>query len=300
MILIWNENSKECNVANHNQMIQTDEKPEMDFNFDSLYVKDEVAEKEMHGETYKLTLREKKLCLEYIRNFDFPAITVNVVGVDGFYKGQLPISEMTNGDIIVESIPPSFNYIYENEKWEKIILIIGEGGNVLPIMQGQRPQNIAIIFTDSNKPYRMPKEFEIWDFTNEKWKDTRDFGSEMHHLRSSIRQSYDTQVVFDIEMIHPNEMASYSLQLEEAEKYLKDSNVKTIFLDKLIETRDEKISKEDLAKKIIKKDLEFRNRLATMVGRQRNMLKKANKVKGLKELDTFTEDFQKLAFAGDI
>ena len=300
MILIWNEDKKECTIANHNQMVKTDERPEIDFNFDSLYLKDEVSKKEMHAETYDLTKRELGLCLKYIREFSFPEITANVVSEDGFYKGMFPISEMEIGDIIVNSTPPDFDYIYENEKWVRMSLIIDDKGKFHIASKGVKPMNIAVIFTEDNQPYRMPKEFEIWDFIAEKWTDTRDLYIEKINAETMIRQVYETQTPLCNTQIYQSEMASYPLQLEEARNYLSNSKTETIFLDKLIEERDDKMGKDVLANKIIKKDREFREKLATMVGRQKNILKRLDNVKDLKELDVFVDNFQKLAFAGEI
>ena len=300
MILIWNNERKECVIANHNQMVKTDERPELDFNFDSLHVEDEISKKEMNAETYSLTQRELGLCLKYIRGFSFPEITVSVVAEDGFYKGMIPISKMEIGDIIVDSTPPDFDYIYENGQWSKMLLIIDDKGRVYDAKKGRKPLDVAIVFTDDNKPYRMPKEFEIWDFKSEKWKDTRDLNIERFNAETMIRQAYETQTPLCNTQLYQSEIASYPLQLEEAKNYLKDFKSETIFLDKLIKERNEKVSKDVLANKILKKDKEFRKKLATMIGRQRNILKELEKVKNLKELDVFVDNFQKLAFAGEI
>ena len=300
MILTWNKNSTSCRVANHNQMMEINERPDLDFNFDSIYLRDDTAKKEINGETYNLTKREKGLCIDYIRGFSFPDIAVNVVGVDGFYKGNISVKDMEEGDVVVSTTPPAFDYVYENEKWEKILLIIDSNGTPVEIKQSGRPSNIAIVFTESNKPYRMPKANEKWNFVSEKWEDTRDLYIERISAKQMVREVYDGNIRAETDDVFASETFSYILQLDEARAYQKDPKAEVIFLDNLIEERDDCISKKDLSLKIIKKDKALREKLAKSMGRQRNLIKKIEVVKSLNDLDTLMNEFHKLAFEGKV
>ena len=300
MILTWNDDKEECVVANQNQMMKFDTKPDLDFNFDSLYVKNDVTQKEVNKESYKLTKRELKLCLDYIRNFGFPEVTVNVVAEDGFYKGNHPIGSMLEGEAIVESVPPSFDYIWENNTWEKVVLIVDENGLASEMKINQRPSNIAIVFTESNKPYRMPKDKEIWDFKLEEWRDLRSFVSEKTNVEIFIRDIYDSKVTFDNDNIKYNEKNTFSIQLEEAKIFKKNKKSKTAFLDSIIEGADSEVSKESLVAKILEKDLKYRKSIGKIYGRQMSVLKEINKLKTLDELDNFRTEFQEKAFKGEI
>lgn len=281
----------------------TDIKPELSFQFDTLYYEPPTDHfvKGINNEYFELTEEEKQECDTYCRTYvntaDYPVYAYDEKFI---FVGRILKSEAiakNYGYTILEE-PGNVVSKYVIDHWEPIVAIIMDDGT-LRLNPGGRCEKCILFFTENEwKVFpEQPTSDYIYDITNQEWIDPRKFANVLHETQLEIRNYFEAIRWKEWGKYIPQyEQLTWRDQIEEAQNYLVDQTVETPYIDTFLNERTDinKPTKQELCSDILNNNKQYKIAMAKVNAKQWNYLKRAESCTTNAELDEIRTEIKEL------
>lgn len=281
----------------------TDIKPELSFQFDTLYYEPPTDHfvKGINNEYFELTEEEKQECDTYCRTYvntaDYPVYAYDEKFI---FVGRILKSEAiakNYGYTILEE-PGNVVSKYVIDHWEPIVAIIMDDGT-LRLNPGGRCEKCILFFTENEwKVFpEQPTSDYIYDITNQEWIDPRKFANVLHETQLEIRNYFEAIRWKEWGKYIPQyEQLTWRDQIEEAQNYLADQTVETPYIDTFLNERTDinKPTKQELCSDILNNNKQYKIAMAKVNAKQWNYLKRAESCTTNAELDEIRVEIKEL------
>jgi len=188
----------------------------LDIVYDSLYYEPETNNKVkvIGNVTTPLTEKECAKIAKFIKNYELPKET-HLVTPEGVYAGFGINEDFTK----IDSAPPSGgNYYLVDGVWTWV-LAVDSGGRFL----GNIPIDTTGVTAVDSTP---ENEFQLWDFSNNKWKDIRSIEQYLVAAYIDINKAVsDARIRYTTDIVGQENI--YKLKLQEVDKYITASGKKS-------------------------------------------------------------------------
>lgn len=261
-ILSWN--GVNGRVLSQGYLFDIEEKPKLSFEFDSLFYETELGNSFYYSAgqrdlVKKLSDDQIKECQNYCDTFkDIMDYPVQAYRDDFVYIGTMTksMAEKEGYRYVISntSIPYTFCKL-EDEKWVPIFCALDESGRPF-YMPAHDSEKYVMLLTE--KEYaKLPERTSptYWyDFISNTWVDKRKLDRVKLDGKMEVRGYFEHHNIRSGDgRIPAYEMETWTIQYEEAKKYLNDNSTNTPFIDAVLnELKDEfNFTKEEFCKKIV-------------------------------------------------
>lgn len=263
-ILVWN--GVNGRVLSQNYIFDINEKPEIGFDYDVIFYESEIGNKFYYSNgqreiTKELTPEQIQMCQNYCNNFievmDYP---VQAYRDDLVYIGTMPKTEANKegyGYIIANGEVPYAFCKLEDNRWQPIYCALEETGRPTFNPAQDDPAYVQLLTLTEYKSLPERTSPVYWfDFSTNTWKDKRNVERTKFNARQEIRAYFDHYNMRSEEFsgrIPAFEMATWSIQKQEAENYLKDETSNTPFIDACLkQIKSISVTKKEFCERILK------------------------------------------------
>ena len=247
-------------IINGEYRFDTNVKPELSFDFDSVYYEPEVDRfiKIVDSQALSLSPEEQEECREYIKNYinnaDFPVYAYNEKNI---YVGMMKKSEAVERGInyVILEQPQYPVSKWMTDHWEPVYAIISDSGvltmNPLSFCEA------CVVFLTKEEFEAFPKQPNsnyIYDIENNEWVDPRKHDELVLSVQQEIRNFFERLRQKEWEKYIPQyEQSTWQVQLNEATSWLADNTVATPYIDTFLSHRkDSHIpTKQELCEDIV-------------------------------------------------
>lgn len=254
----WSDNYGMVQTGNMNFPLGS--RPTLDFEFDSVYYEPDLGNKFKVINNVRTPLTESEIseCSHFGTFFlevaDYPVQAVEKE--TNLWRGTMLKSEaQERGYNWVLGQVPDYPVarLIAGDNWEKIVAIIMDDG-----WYKLEPDGVCdkcVLFMNQQEWNAFPHPTtgtQKWNFQLEKWEDYRTLEHAKNSLDQFLRNSYTTKRMKIVGNAPAQEMASWPIQLSEAQAWTVDNTVSTPFIDGMVASLKGAKSKEDIVADILK------------------------------------------------
>lgn len=309
-ILAWN--GVNGRVLSQNYLFTIEAKPNLSFEFDSLYYETEAGNKFYHAhgqETINVELTEDQIkeCQEYCNKFiDIMDYPVQAYRDDLVYIGTMlksAASEAGYKYVISETKPPYAFCKYESGTWQPVYCAFEETGQPHYNPSGDSSKYVKLMTKNEYDKLPERKSSVLWlNFTTNTWEDKRDLDRTKFNGKLEVRGYFEHYQMRTSGRIPAFEMATWEIQHDEAEAWLKDNTYNTPFIDAMLaEIKAVSIDKKTLCDKIIKHyDTDVYVSSGKLHGQMYNYIYRIENATSNSEIDDIVTEVYKLIGMGKI
>ena len=295
--LTWNSGIGRLSTGNF--LFDLDKKPEVGFDFDSLYYELPWNKFKVLGnnDAVELTENEIKMCEDYCNHYlENDDYFVQTYDDDLIFSGMMTKKEADEKGLkyVIDKIPDHPVSKFMNDEWVRVYATILSNG-YYKILPDAICNMCTLFFTEDewNNFSQPEKPSDIWSFTEEKWIDSRKFEDVYENTLMYIKNYFSTKLSELMDNPTNTEEATWTWQKAEALLYKTDHNSSTPFIDGMLLSIDDKeITKDELANRILKHSSEeYLKSIGEVHGKMYNWILKIRNAKTIEDLDKISDNF---------
>lgn len=234
-------------------------RPTLDFEFDSVYYEPDLGNmfKVVNNKNTPLTESEISECSHFGTFFldvaDYPVQAYEPE--TKIWRGTMMKTEaQASGLSYVLDNAPDFPVArYTENGWEKIVAVILDDGWYKLDPDGVCDRCTLFMSQAEWDAFPHPTTgTQKWNFVSEKWEDYRTLEHAKKNLDQFLRSSYTSKRMDIVGNATAQEMASWPIQLAEAEAWSVDKQAATPFIDGMVEALSGTKTKEEVVVDILK------------------------------------------------